>query len=388
MFNNLRGVIEFSGEGDNIEAFVNAVRTSPISLLNIRVFNGKLSGKIYDSNFEQLAFLAEKSGIRITADKKKGAVYTVKRYNRRYGIAIGILFAMAFLFYMSNIVLKIEVEGNNLLSTEQILAVLEDNGIYTKKFIPSINFSSVERNILVNMKNIAWIGIRHRGGRVVVDVDEMVKSPKILAQNIPCNVISSKDAQLIDAKVYSGELVPIVGEGVKKGDLLISGIITDKRGKTTLHHSHGEITGRYSEKVSFSQALNEEVVIPTGEKFIEKQLSFFDIKIPITLEKKIDGEYAEETSITKLSLFTFDLPIGIIYETKEPFKTELYNYSDDEAFDKVLLKVNDYEMNFLSNVKILDREIQRFSDNDKVNVAVKYLLEGDIGTTSEIIGKE
>ena len=61
---------------------------------------------------------------------------------------------------------------------------------------------------------MAWVGIRHSGNRIVVDVDEIVEQPEMIKSNLP-SIISTKDAQIKSVKVYNGSLNYIVGDGVK-----------------------------------------------------------------------------------------------------------------------------------------------------------------------------
>ena len=387
MFNDIRGVITFKAIGADLEDFINKVKSSKIPCFNIRSVDGAIIGKIYNKHYKELCYIATKQKIEISIESKKGLVYKAKRYKRRYGIIAGLIIATCFIFYMSNTVLKIEISGNVAIGDEQILSILNDNGISYGKFIPNLNYLNAERNMTTSMKNLAWVGIRNTGGRVVVEIDEMVKSPDVVPINVPCNIVATKSAQIINAKVYCGQLIPKIGDGVKEGDLLISGTAIDKKGKSTILHAQGKIIGRYEDKMTFTQDFQSEQNLLTGEELNKREFSFFGLKIPLYLGGQVDGEYEYNESTTNFSFFNITLPIGITHQTYRPFKNQIVTYTKDEAEAEIQQKILNYEENLLKNQIIISKEIQKSDDKNQMQIVVLYTLEGEIGISKELMAK-
>lgn len=387
MFDNIRGVITFKGEGISIENFINCIRENKIVCFDLKVIKGEVYGKIYRRDFKRVKEIAIKNSICLSIEKKKGVVFKVIPYKRRYGVIVGVIFSLALITFLSNIVLKIEINGNKAVPTEHILSLLNDYGICEGKFIPSLNYPSVERNILISDNRIAWIGIRNIGGRVCVEVDEIVKSPSIIPQNVPCNIVASKPAQIIDIKAYNGKVLINRGEAVKEGQLLISGAYTDKRGKSVTLHANGEILGQYSEKDVFSQPLCEEIKTTTNE-INKNELKFFGMKIPLYFKKDIDSEEYECDEYTNnFSFFSMKLPVGIVHQRYRPIKKITTTYSEEEATKLLDQKVADFENNFLKDKKIISKEIQKSVTKDEVKYSILYILQGEIGKQQEFISK-
>lgn len=130
----------------------------------------------------------------------------MKGYRFRFGIILGILILFSFVFYLSNIVVSVEVYGNSGVSREQIVSAL-DIGIYKGKFIADIDFRKCEQRLRLSIPDIAWTGIRHTGSRIVVDVTEADPPPEMVRDDIPCNIIADCDAQIESVEVYSGRLM-------------------------------------------------------------------------------------------------------------------------------------------------------------------------------------
>ena len=388
MFDNIRGVIAFKGEGISADTFINDIRDNRIVCYQLKIIKGCIYGKIYRRDYKLLKKLAEKNGISLSVIKTKGLVFKIIPYKRRYGFIAGFLISIFIIILLSNTVIKIEIQGNKDISTEQILAILNEYGVCEGKFIPSLDYQSIERRILISDKRIAWIGIRNIGGRVAVEVDEMVKSPLIIPQNVPCNIVSSKNAQIISAKVFSGKLMVKAGDGVREGQLLISGAVTDKRGKSVALHSYGEIIGQYTEKQSFSQPFSEEIYVKTGNEITKSQLKFFGLRIPLYLKNdtgNLECEYEE--SISYISFFSMNLPIGIVHQKYRPFTKSLVDYSEAEAETLINNKIAVFEENFLKNKTIISKEIQKTTDEEELKFTVLYTLQGTIGEEKEFLLK-
>ena len=55
------------------------------------------------------------------------------------------------------------------------------------------------------------------------------------------------------------------GEGVKKGDLLVSGLIMDEKGKPLRFHAQAKIIGQYTETINIKQPLRETIKVVSDD---------------------------------------------------------------------------------------------------------------------------
>ncbi|MDE5993430.1 MAG: sporulation protein YqfD, partial [Oscillospiraceae bacterium] len=163
MFDNIRGIITFEAVAPETEAFVNALKESSASVSDMRVRNGRIYGDIYRSDFGEVKKAAEKLGAQFSVRSKRGAVFTVRKYRRRFGMLIGFALAFALTAYLSNVVMIVEVYGNENLSDKQITSLLADQGIHIGTFIPSVDLREAESRIVSSSDDIAWIGLRSKG---------------------------------------------------------------------------------------------------------------------------------------------------------------------------------------------------------------------------------
>ena len=389
MFNNIRGIISFEAVASDPEELINGIRQSSAVVSDLKCKNGRITGRLYRTDFPDVKDLAEKKGAQISISGTRGSIFTIRRYRFRYGIIIGIALAVAMVFYLSNIVMSIEVYGNETFTDKQIESILSDNGIHIGAFIPSIDLRDTERRIVSSVDKIAWIGIRSSGCIIQAEISEMEDPPEMIPTSVPCNIVSAKDAQVVEIRdVYAGMLIPMLYDGVKKGDILISGTVEDGKGGVYFAHAMGKIIGRYDEKVIFNQPYKDEFFNYT-DKITRKYLEVFGLKIPLYVGRNNFEQFEYDEDMTYLQLLNIRLPIGILRSEYRLYETEEIEYSPEKAKQLLEEKIKMYEMNFFEgeDITIVNREVQISENKEGMAASVKYTLESDIGITKEIMAK-
>lgn len=390
MFDNLRGIISFRAFSAEPDRFINILKSSSVSVRNMRVIKNEITGEVYTYDFKELKNLANKNSIQVDINKKNGLIFTVKRYKKRTGIILGFFLALALIFFLSNTVMVIEVYGNDSISDEYVISILSDYGIHIGSFIPNIDLRRTERKILIAIDDLAWIGIRNTGSRILVEVSERVKYPEMTATMSPCNVVAAYDAQIVGIEnLYMGMLVPMLYDGVEEGDILISGIIQTTYGKEYFVHAMGDIIGRYTDKQVFHQSYSD-THINYKDEITKKSLYLFGLRIPLYINKSIKGEYEYDEELSYFNIFNVKLPVGIVYSEYHPYDIVADEYDNETAKEILIEKINLYEKNFLDgeDIKIINKEIQYTIKKDGLSAVVKFTLEGNIGKTQEIFAKK
>lgn len=390
MFDNIRGIITFEAVASEPEAFVNMLRDSPVPVFDIRLESGKIYGDVYRADFEEVKRTAERLGAQLCVHSKRGGVFTVRKYRRRIGMLIGLVLAFAMVAYLSNVVMIVEVYGNETLTDKQVISLLRDQGIRIGAFIPSVDLREAERRIVSSSDDIAWVGLRSKGCKIQAEISEIGEFPDIVPTSVPCNIVSSRDAQIVEIKnVHMGMLVRMLHDGVKKGDLLISGTVDDGKGGVYFAHSMGEIIGRYTEKVVFRQAFEDER-FDYGEKTVRKKLCFFGLEIPLYIGKNNFGNYEYDEETRYAELWGIKFPIGIISAEYKPYDIVPVSYSPEQAKTILEDKISLYERNFFDgeDVTVVDKEVFFSEDSGEAKAVVMYTLESDIGVTREIMAKQ
>lgn len=388
IFKHLIGIVNFKATGDNIIHFLNEIKNADFMCKNIHTKNNEIYGTVYRDKFKQVSEIALHNHMNLEIVSSKGLIMRIIPYKKRLGIIAGIILSLTFIFIISNFTLKIRITGCNEKLYPEVYSVLEINGIYPGQYIPSMDFDTIEQNIVLAIKDIAWVSIRNSGGIITVNVNEVTKRPDMIRNRLPSNVIADKDAQIINMEVYAGESKVQIGEGVKKGDLLISGFVANSEGKSAYYYSQGIIIGQYRENFCVSQNFNENIKIESDETMRRRYINFFALKIPISLKSKPKGEFVYDEKNSNINFLNIKLPLGICNASYKPYNTVNKTYDDKEVNDILNKKVEVYEKNFLSDTKIITKNLKVTKDKDKITYNIDYIVQGEIGKTTEILAKK
>lgn len=382
----IREFCRIRASGKNLYGFINAARQAFIPCMEQFCRHETFECVVPEKYVPRLSELAAAQGVELTAEKMPSLLGKLRRYRKRLGLAAGLLAAVGTLFYYSNIVTQIVVEGD--VQEERILAVLAEEGITKGTWIGDIDYHRCEFALRHTLPEVAWAGIRRTGSRLVVHIFPATpQESEIVQERVPCNIISRCDAQITGVTIYDGRLVPMVGDGVHKGDLLVSGVLEDTYGSTAYHHAMGSVRGIYTKEVEFTEYFTIPQTETTGKIRHERYFYIFHLPIPLQLGGCRFDEYREWERTTPFSLLEHELPFGILHKTYAEQLTTITVQDAETAEAALEEQIFRYEKNILTDVDILDRQLTYSADADGITCLVTYTLEGEIGIQSDIFVK-
>jgi similar to stage IV sporulation protein len=389
ILDSFRGIIKFTIVTDSPEEFINLLRKSAVSARSMSVSDGLLTGECYGFDRAALMQIAASNHAEFIETSRRGFIFKALLYKGRYGIFAGLLASFIMVFFLSNIAMKINITGNETMSDAEVAAVLEETGIYIGAYLPHVNLIAAERTIIANVAGVAWAGIKRNGPIVSVEISEMSGKPEITPTNMPCNVVATKNAQIVKINhVQLGMLKPMLGETVKTGDVLVSGVVEGKLHNTYYVHALADITGRYTERITFNQSYTDREQ-KYSNPFTRRTLFIFGLEIPLTPGfSSIENAEIREAK-NYFELFSLKMPIGIINTEIRPYKTIETTLTPELAKDRLNAKIARYEENFLldEGVTIINREVVFSENKDSQSVTVEYVLESNICQTQYIYVK-
>ena len=387
MRDQLRGCIKINACGKNLYRFINDIHVSRISCFSQYVRHGTLSAEIYRSDLGRVGELAEKHGVELKSFEFDTLSSEVIRRRSRFGIIIGLVLVIAASLYFSGVVVTIDVQGNERVSDTAILSALDEMDIHSGTPFGQIDYINCENKLRVMVDGISWAGMHRTGNRLVVEVTEVVEKPEMVRNRIPCNLVAAKEAEITYTSVLDGRLMHIVGDYVRPGDMIVSGVTTDDTGHTTLHHAMGTIKGIYRDEAIFTGEFSRERLVPTGESDTRRELRLFSLDVPLCFGKN-SYEYRSGEHFSKpLSAFGCTLPISIETDRYAELSRTETTLTAEELSAELMEKVYLYEKNFLTNCDIIERDIRTEEKDGTLTMTVSYRLEGDICKNMEILMK-
>jgi len=284
---------------------------------------------------------------------------------------------LIFLKYMSGFIWLVEVTGNEKVDSGEILRACESIGIRQGIRSSDINTKTQREKLLLKLDSLAWASLNIEGCKLTVNVSEIEKKGE--NNECACNLKAKADGIIKKIDVTSGNCIVKIGDTVKKGDVLVSGVFEKLTG-TEFVHSSGVITATTQRSVTVEGEYEKMERIENGEIKNKCVLEFFGVKIPLYLGKE-SKSYNQSLKTKHATLFGVNLPIKI--HEKEFRFTEEYKkiYSEEELIAELENKID----LIMKNEGIEDYEI---TSSTKTNHEKGIKLTAVITATEDIVYRE
>ncbi len=298
--------------------------------------------------------------------KEVGALYILSRYRLRAGLIVGALIFAFCVSFSSLFIWDINVTGNSRITEEEILEALSAYGVRLGAFIPNLDKNDAARRIALERGDISFIAINLKGTVASISVHERDMDETKISSGEPSNLVAKYDAQIERGEVTGGVLAVGSGTIVKKGALLVSGIIDSSALGYRLVRSRGKVYGRTT--LTFTSVIPLETTekSATGEEKSEKNIKIFSKNV--TLFKNNNIKYEKYDIIEdKERLYLFGavkLPITIVTRTYRAYEETPRTLTRDEAYTLALADIHAQSDAVLSEAQIIARDMAFSQDEE------------------------
>ena len=261
--------------------------------------------------------------VSYTESDVKGFWGLVLHLLKRHGficatVVLALVCAVSF-----NTVWDIRVEGCSDEVASEVIYELDSAGVKIGSCWLGMDKREVENSILLSSDSVAWISINRRGAVAYVSV---IERNSHIAPEKPlgyASLVADRDCIIEEITVKVGYPVVRVGDSVRKGQVLISGVIPQSLGGGYCY-AEGSVKGRYSSEIEVHAqdkivekeysgtslyTLGVKILglkinifknygkMPTNYDIIKenKEFIFLGRKIPLSVEYEIAREYSEKT---------------------------------------------------------------------------------------------
>ncbi|MCL2215950.1 MAG: sporulation protein YqfD [Defluviitaleaceae bacterium] len=263
-----KGYVRLAVTGFSVERFLNMAAYRGVYLWDVERTPKGVELNVSINGFKKLKGCARKTKCRTKIIQKNGLPFILHRYRKRKLLVGGILFFLTGLFVLSSFIWRIEIEGNDFLHQDTVMAFLEEQGLRTGALKFRLDDRELQRAILNNFPEVSWADVHTRGTRTTILIAEALPSQELLDRQSPTHVIATSEG-LITA-IVTGAGAPMVRQNdvVRPGDMLVSGILElepDTPGTALVYvHAYAEIWARRYHPIEFSVPFAYEEKIFTG----------------------------------------------------------------------------------------------------------------------------
>lgn len=288
----------------------------------------------------------------------RGLPFLLRRLLCRGGLLAG-LFCGVFLIWLSQgYVWDVRITGLQTLTVGEVTEELRACGFGVGSAINEESLSAVENRVLLASDRLAWISVHMEGTVAMVQVVERVDAPAEEGKR-PANLVASKDGQIEGMELYRGECLVGIGQAVKAGELLVSGVMDSMVVGARYTRAAGRIYARTETEYLIEIPLTyTEKVYDETEKH-EIYLNFFEN--PMKILKSTGNQEGACDIIEKENRLTCfgpnRLPISVTVKTYRPYR-EVSRTRDHEAARELAYAALEMQLSALSeDTRLLKKDI-------------------------------
>jgi similar to stage IV sporulation protein len=376
IWNSIIGYLVIKVDGLSLEKFINLCVSRGIRLWGIkRISYTSLVANIGIKDFKALPPIVRKVHSKIKIVNKKGLPFLLYRFRHRKMLLIGIVIFMATLYVLSSFIWQVDVVGTLKINPDIIYANLEEKGLKPGAYKGNLDTWKIENEMLIEIPELSWISIEFKGTKAIIRVIEGERPPKLLDAKTPCNIIASKDGIIIQLLVLEGDAMVEVGETVRKGQLLVSGIIHHEDTNTLRYvHAKAKIFARTWYEGRGYGDIKDALKVRTGRKVTHKVLETKEWEIGIDRKEIPFEEYeVEERREPFLGISEIESISWIIrdyYELKTITQGDGMNLAKEKASERA---IEDALKRIPKGAKIIDKKFKYDIIKDKGYEAIVYI---------------
>ncbi|MBQ8147014.1 MAG: sporulation protein YqfD [Clostridia bacterium] len=346
--------------------------------------NRELEILIPKKQIKEIRKLFDDYGISVKVVEIPGILKIAENLKHRWGILIGLLISVMILTVSSNFVWKIDIEGNHNVADEDILCELQNAGLTLGTFIPKIDYDNLHNKILLNSEELSWVSVNINGTIATVKVKE---KEKIAEKKEPsyANIVAKYDGYIASVFVKNGKKIVSSGDIVKKGDVLISGVINSQSQGVRYESADGEVMAYINKEINIKLPFKETIKTYTGNVINKKCYKIYNFPLNFSIKyRNPDGFYDTIEKKENISLLGIsDIPVEIITTTYYEYFLEDVCYTKSQIADSAFSELRKQMDIQLKDSELISKKINVHFDGDYFYLDCELYCLEDIAIEKE-----
>ena len=348
--------------------------------------NDNLKITIYSHQIVEYKKAFDDVNIELFFNQEKGFITAFQSNKYRVGIFIGLLLLLISSFVSTMFVWKINITGNTSLTKSEVVAELDKADFHIGSFIPKINYKKLHNKVLISSDKISWISVNIVGNVANVVIKEKLDENENKAfKDKYTNIISKFDGQISFISVEEGRKQVSIGDVVKKGDLLISGVLDSQSQGVRYVDAKGTIKAYVNKKIEIKVPYDDTKKVYTGKTYTRKEYKIFEYIIK-NLNKYRNCEMVCDIIEKNEQIYLFnliELPIYCITEKHLEYEIQNVKYTNEQIIDIAFQKLRVEMDKSLLNAELISKKVSTSYDSKYFYVFCELYCLEDIGSEVE-----
>jgi similar to stage IV sporulation protein len=383
----IRGYLKIRLYSFSPERFINLCSKHEILIWGLENKDSQYELLLSVKDFRKLKPILKKTNTKLKIMERHGVPFFLYKYRTRKMFFCGIVLFTIIIYILSLFIWDISISGNYSRTNDVILEFLNENKIYHGMFKNEISCEEVEEMIRSEYNDIIWASAQIKGTRLLIEVQENTDVGTIMENNVPSDIVASKDCIITSIITRQGTPVVEKGDVVKKGDILVSGRVDvyNDNGEIAEYQYYTADADIYAKSIlDYKKEFDVNYVQKnyTDNEKLRYYLKILNKKINILNGKIRYNEYDIFTNETQLKVgenFFFPFVLGKI-QIKE-YKSDNKTYTKDEAISLGNKQLQDFCQN------LIEKGVQIIENNVKIHIGKKSCIADGYLTIIEKTGK-
>lgn len=169
--------------------------------------------------------MVRKTGVCPHIYEKKGFPFFLWQIRTRWTFYSGFLLFLFLLSLLSSFVWEITFQGQCTYTKETLLKTVNSLQVYRGMKRSRLVCDDIEKSLREIYPDISWVSAEEKGSRLVISIKEAEKEVEREKEGRPCHLVAKYDGVVKSISVNRGTAAVKPGQKVKKGQILISGIL-------------------------------------------------------------------------------------------------------------------------------------------------------------------
>jgi len=383
----IKGTVLVKIEGKGIERFINQLTRSDLVVWNVkRKGTMTVTFEMHLADIHKLRKQARGQDLEIRFLRGRGVPFLWKRTLKNAGFLFGFFLFLAMITLLSNVVWGVEIKGASPKTEHEIRKQLDKLGIKKGNlqfFLDDIE--TVQHKLTNALPGVTWIGVDLQGTTYHFTVVEK-NTPKPVKNPGPQHLVASQKAVVENMFVEKGKPVVKINQYVKKGQLLVSGIIGNDKEKYPVA-AKGKIYGKTWYKTAVELPLKSRFQVYTGNEIRKYYVGIGSVKLHVWGFKNQAYKYSDTSEeADSVKFLKWKTPIRIIRQTVREKEDAPRVYTKNEAVKEAkILAMQDLRKKLEKDAQITDEYVlQEKVENGTLKMAIHYEVIENIAIAKPI----
>ncbi len=365
---------------------LNLLLASGIVYYSLRVRDGE-DTVLYASHASaaRLACVASASGIALSVESAGGLPHMLRALRKRAGLCVGVLLSLVLICLAQGVLWEVRVVGETSVGEARIKELLAEHGLGVGVRLANLDVDRIQTECARDSDEVAWISVNVFGTVAQVEVVEERRVDEAKPRADGANLVAKCDGVVVGYELAAGEPCRAIGETVKKGELLASGVIDSGRFAWRCVYARGAVYAQTYKKAALAVPLAYTKKTAVKRKICEISLFFFGRELKLFKNSGNSSAMCDTISSIKYLYSTSEhtVPVGIALKSAVHYERETAYRTTSEASEYARFELERKIAALGDGVRVVRKKIFESESEGLLTLVYELYCVEDIAETRE-----